>query len=142
MAGGKVLSKLNPAKKVVRHVQEKIEARSIAREEGLVVDNSPAFIAAKNEAIQRAYEAIGLQGEGYAKLRLTEQKAVDTGNLRNRVTHKVMNDGVYIGTNVEYASYVELGTSRMEERPYLRPAARDHTDEYKRMYEEALHGRR
>ena len=28
-----------------------------------------------------------------------------------------------VGTNVEYAVYVEFGTSRMEAQPYLRPAA-------------------
>lgn len=32
---------------------------------------------------------------------------------------------VYIvGTNVEYAAYVELGTSKMEAQPYLFPAAK------------------
>lgn len=34
-------------------------------------------------------------------------------------------DAVYIvGTNVEYAAYVELGTSRMQAQPYLFPAAK------------------
>jgi hypothetical protein len=28
-----------------------------------------------------------------------------------------------VGTNVEYAVYVEFGTSKMEAQPYLRPAA-------------------
>jgi hypothetical protein len=30
-----------------------------------------------------------------------------------------------VGTNVEYASYVEYGTYRMAAQPYLRPAARE-----------------
>jgi hypothetical protein len=29
-----------------------------------------------------------------------------------------------VGTNVEYAAYVEFGTSHQEAQPYLRPAAR------------------
>lgn len=29
-----------------------------------------------------------------------------------------------VGTNVEYAAYVEFGTSRMKAQPYLLPAAR------------------
>lgn len=34
-------------------------------------------------------------------------------------------DVVYVvGTNVEYAAYVEFGTSKMEAQPYLFPAAR------------------
>lgn len=30
---------------------------------------------------------------------------------------------VYVGTDVEYAAYVEFGTSKMAAQPYLRPAA-------------------
>jgi HK97 gp10 family phage protein len=30
---------------------------------------------------------------------------------------------VYVGTDVEYASYVEFGTQKMAANPYLRPAA-------------------
>lgn len=37
---------------------------------------------------------------------------------------------VVIGTNVEYAPYVELGTSRMKEIPFLKPAVQDHKKEY------------
>ena len=34
-------------------------------------------------------------------------------------------DVVYVvGTNVEYAAFVEFGTSKMKAQPYLRPAAR------------------
>jgi len=34
----------------------------------------------------------------------------DTGNLRNSITHEVENNQAAIGTNVEYAQYVEIGT--------------------------------
>ena len=37
---------------------------------------------------------------------------------------------VVIGTNVEYGPYVELGTSRSKEIPFLRPAVQDHKKEY------------
>ena len=37
---------------------------------------------------------------------------------------------VYIGTNVEYAPYIELGTSKMAPRPYLKPAVEQHIKEY------------
>lgn len=40
-------------------------------------------------------------------------------------------DKVYVGTNVEYASCVEFGTTRMRARPYLKPALMNHIDEYK-----------
>ena len=37
---------------------------------------------------------------------------------------------VYIGTNVEYAKYIEAGTSRSAARPFLKPAAEGHAEEY------------
>lgn len=49
--------------------------------------------------------------------------AVDTGRLRASITiNKLGAFDIEIGTNVEYASYVEEGTSKMPARPYLRPA--------------------
>lgn len=51
---------------------------------------------------------------------------VDTGRLRSSVTHATFReDGMlteHIGTDVEYAPYVELGTSKMPAQPFLRPA--------------------
>ena len=37
---------------------------------------------------------------------------------------------VIIGTNVEYAPYVETGTSRSKAIPFLKPAVQDHEGEY------------
>ena len=45
---------------------------------------------------------------------------------------------VYIGTNVEYAAYVEKGTLHMKAQPYLKPAITDHRDDYKRIIEDNL----
>lgn len=61
------------------------------------------------ESINRALEAIGLQAESYAKLELeNDPRRIDTGNLRNSITHNVQSEeqAVYVGTNVEYAVYV------------------------------------
>lgn len=52
--------------------------------------------------------------------------AVRTGLLRGSITWRPGIDAkspyVDVGTAVEYAPYVEMGTSRMEARPFLRPA--------------------
>ena len=40
---------------------------------------------------------------------------------------------VYIGSNVSYAPYQELGTRRMSAKPFLRPAVEEHRDEYRQI---------
>lgn len=94
-------------------------------------DNSEEVKSAMTSAIARALEKIGLVAEGYAK-RLCP---VDTGRLRNSITHTDDGEAEYIGTNVEYAPYVELGTSRTRAQPYLKPAVVNHSDEYKKIVE-------
>ena len=102
----------------------------------IIVDNTDAVLAGISSAISRGLEKIGLAAEGYAK----KLAPVDTGRLRNSVTHAVVDgeQAVYIGTNVEYARYVELGTSRHKEQPFLRPAATDHVDTYRAILEAEL----
>lgn len=94
-----------------------------------LTDNTKLIKNATDQQIEAALEAIGLKVEGYAKLICP----VDTGRLRNSITHVVKTNEktVYIGTNVEYAAAVECGTSRQRPQPYLKPAATQHTDEYK-----------
>lgn len=97
---------------------------------------------ALDRALASALEEVGLAAEGFAKKKLTENHSVDTGRLRNSVTHIIDmgEEAVYIGTNVEYAPYVELGTSHSKEKPYLRPAAQDHETEYRKIFEKHLGG--
>lgn len=101
-------------------------------------DNTGQVADGIGSAIGTALEEIGLLAENYA----AKKCPVDTGNLRASITHEVDAGGnaVYIGTNVEYAPYVELGTSRQEAQPFLRPAASEHGDQYRRMLEKALGG--
>lgn len=98
-----------------------------------LTDNTRLIKNATDQQIGAALEAIGLKVEGYAKLICP----VDTGRLRNSITHVVKTNEktVYIGTNVEYAAAVECGTSRQRPQPYLKPAATQHTDEYKTIAE-------
>lgn len=118
--------------------------------------NLKEVLKGSQEAIERAAEIIGGMAESYAK----ELCPVDTGNLRNSITHTTENNGhtVVIGSAVKYAPYIELGTGiyakgeshakkipwyykddkgkwhktyGMKPRPYLRPAIEKHKDEYK-----------
>lgn len=71
-------------------------------------DHSDEVLEALESACQRALEKCGLVAEGYAK----KLCPVDTGNLRNSITHTVSNGekAAYIGTNSKYAVYIECGT--------------------------------
>ena len=92
-------------------------------------DNTEEVSRGIRRAIDRALEEIGLAAEGYAK----RACPVDTGNLRNSITHAVegSEDAVYVGTNMEYAPYVEMGTRRTAAQPFLRPAATEHGSTYR-----------
>ena len=94
----------------------------------------------------RGLKKIGMRAVTYAK-RLCP---VDTGRLRNSITSYVSGDDVFIGSNVEYAKYVECGTGQqslvggnpllrgMKPRPFLRPAATEHGKEYGEILKEEV----
>lgn len=86
---------------------------------------------------------------------------VDTGRLRNSIIFATETDhgsgsspadasdyspksipergDVYVGTNVEYAQYLEFGTSKnMGPFPFLKSAVVDHLDEYKSLIESEM----
>lgn len=101
-------------------------------------DNREAIADAIDRALVAALEEVGLVAEGYAK----RACPVDTGRLRNSITH-IVDEGtrhVVIGTNVEYAPYVELGTRHQKPQPFLKPAANDHASTYKGIFRKHLGG--
>lgn len=128
----------------------------------VVVDNSDKVIKATNEQIAKALEMCGLLAEGYAKVSLTDQNAVDTGALRNSVTHQVWKDEMHVGTALEYGIYVEIGTGKyvpggrktpwvyvddegvehrtegMAPRPFIKPSIADHISDYKQVIKDEL----
>lgn len=145
-------------------------------------------------AVKRALEQCGGTAEGYAKALCP----TGDGILKNSITHapsiSEITDTVEIGTNIEYAPYVELGTGKYAEegghgggwwvyvkgggggggktshkrysqkeaarivailkskgldahmtegqrpQPFLRPALKDHMDEWKHIIEKELKG--
>lgn len=117
-----------------------------------LIDNSDEVRNALTEVLEKALTEIGIEAEAHAKEIITEKGAVDTGRLRNSITWAVGGESahaagysgtapkkdepcVYIGSNVEYAEWIENGTSRMKPRPFLRPAVEDFADEYKEIAE-------
>lgn len=126
----------------------------------IFVDNSKEFLAAFDKAFVKALERCGMQAEGYAK----DLAPVDTGNLRNSISHRVneREKAVYVGTDAEYAAYVELGTGKYAKggrkdpwvyqdtegkwhhtngqraQPYLKPAVADHKQTYYNIFKDEL----
>lgn len=129
-----------------------------------LTDNTELVKQATAAAIERGLEVVGIEVEGRAKLICQEKHIVDTGRLRNSITHATKtNPGkssytdnagnaydngaakgtpeektVYVGTNVEYAPYVEMGTVKMAARPFLRPAATENPEQLKKLFEAEL----
>lgn len=128
------------------------------------IDNSDEILNEFQSTAIRAQEKCGLIAENYAKRNLTENGSVDTGKLRNSISHEVDDSGqaVYVGTNVEYAPYVELGTGKYTQggrptpwvyqdangnwhwtqgnpaQPFLKPAVADHAQTYRNIIEDEL----
>lgn len=125
-----------------------------------IQDNSKEVSAAIKAALLRGLEKCGLVAEGYAK----KLCPVDTGNLRNSITHMVdeQEPAEIIGTNSDYGAYVELGTGKYypggrptpwvyqdakgnwhrtsgsKAQPFLKPAAAEHADQYREILKKEL----
>ena len=110
-------------------------------------DNIDPVMQKTNDSINSALEMIGIEAEKFAKALCPVGTPESTGiagymggTLRNSIAHQVVmqETAVYVGTNVEYAPYVELGTSKMAKRPYLKPAIEDHIEHYKQIISDQL----
>lgn len=134
-----------------------------------IVDNSDKVLKELAVKKLRALTIIGKNAEKYAKAlcpvgtpESTGKKGYRGGTLRNSITSEATDEEVIIGSNVEYAPFVELGTGPFYEappaweeaapyqkkgdgaahyvhpRPYLRPAIEEHISEYQSIVEQEL----
>lgn len=123
-----------------------------------IINNSDEILALFEAATEEALERCGEQAESYAVDLCPEQ----TGNLKNSISHMVREDSAYVGTNVEYGPYVELGTGKFygggrqdpwvyrddegnfhttsgqPAKPYLKPAVADHKGTYQNIIRSAM----
>lgn len=135
-----------------------------------ITDNSKLVLKALESKMDIICEALGLEAAGNAideinKLVYDQPQSPNytrTGRLKNSIAWatnsgdgapgKPMEPGdstpqgkpkegeVYIGTNVEYAVYVEAGSSSngMAGRPFLKNAIANYGDDYKKIIEDGL----
>lgn len=130
-------------------------------------DHSAELNKKLEAAIKRALTIIGGTAETAAK----ERCPADTGLLRNSITYALGGEAphiteytdknreqrgrytgtapkddkgeysVYIGTNVQYAPYQELGTVKMPNgNPFIRPAIESNTQAFKQIIQGELSG--
>ena len=144
-----------------------------------LIDNSAEILRILFDSGQKGLEKIGIKAENYAK-KLVPVGTVESvggwakknkngkrtyrgGTLKRSITHRVDGDELIVGSNVEYAPYVELGTgpnfrpppewidftsergkgvgkAYVKPRPFLRPAFEDHRKEYQDIMERELRG--
>ena len=146
-----------------------------------VQDNSGEILRAFNAQLDVVLDVLGLQAENHAKQIISDFVAygndgfialpvgyhekdtsrVDTGQLRNSVTHAVHGTDVYIGSNLQHAVWNEIGTGIYASQPggrqspwayqgrdgkwhmtrglfpihFMKRAASNYTDEYKKIIE-------
>lgn len=120
------------------------------------------------EALELALEECGAEAERYAKMKCPTDTGLLKNSITYAVHGKTPNIetytakkkkkgedevrsgqyngavpddelAVYIGTNVEYGPYVEMGSSRRKDaKPFIRPALENHIDKYQRIIKKHL----
>ena len=130
-----------------------------------MIDNKDAVMDEVKEKVASWLEAIGEDAATTAANVLTETGTIDTGRLKNSISSAIdpEEQAVYIGTNVEYALWHEVGTGKFAEsggreggwwfkgkdgewhktygvpaKHYLQFGVTAHQEEYKEMLERAL----
>ena len=121
----------------------------------IIKNNVKEILASmKGDRLGRAVMAGGFIVEGAAKISMSatshsgrmygkhrasapgETPAVDIGNLVNSINTELASTSdteawANVGTNVEYAEPLEMGTSKMAARPFLRPAFDNNLEQVK-----------
>lgn len=131
-------------------------------------DNTEEVLNALEAAIKRGNEAIGMTAERHAKKKcpvdtgrlrnsITYALAGEETHVKSYKANKKKagekerktytyegtaegkkGSGVYIGTNVEYAVFVENGSKGRTASHFLQDSAENHSDEYKRLMEDIM----
>lgn len=147
-----------------------------------IIDHSQQAIAEIEKIEAIALKVIAKQAESYAKLNVTDasregidltqygeydNSRVDRGQLRNSITGIVKDGAAYIGSNIPYSVYHELGTGIYASQPggrqtpwlyynrklgtymqtkglyplhFLKNAAANHLDEYEKIFKDVFGG--
>ena len=92
-------------------------------------DKLPELEGASAQQIKRGLTGVGSEAEGKAK----NECPVATGRLKNSITFEVADKELHLGTNVEYAVYVEMNDTASHKNGkahFLRDALANNTDRW------------
>ena len=134
----------------------------------IVENNIESVLSELTDKTELILTKIGIKIEKFAKAlcpvgtpESTGKKHYMGGTLRNSITFEVSGEDLQVGSNVEYAPYVELGTGPyfqtppeweqftsdrgsgeghgyVKPRPFLKPAIESHVSEYKKIIKNGL----
>lgn len=114
-----------------------------------------------DDAVAAALERVGSAAEGFA----ADLAPVDSGLLRQKMTHIVDDNSVTVGSPLEYAAYVEFGTGKyasggrntpwvykddkgnwhythgQRAQPFLKPALQNNIKTYQAIIKDELGGK-
>lgn len=119
----------------------------------------PEVQKATEEQIAAALEAVGQAAETFVAAKAPTNKKTHGSQLKQSITHTVIGNTAYIGTDQSYAVYVEFGTGKYAEggkgrptpwvykddrgewhrtsgsraQPFMRPGINDHIEDFKRV---------
>lgn len=98
-----------------------------------ITDNSKKFLSASKVAKEKALTQIGMKWQS----NVTPLVPVDTGRLRASMAYDVQasNNQVVVGSDVEYAVYVNNGTSKKTAHNLMEKSTTGKIDDYKQIVE-------
>lgn len=99
-----------------------------------MTDNIDEVLEALAEKKQTSLEEVGQIAVNDAR----NNTPVDTGNLRNSMMYSIDNGAVAVGSNVDYAVYVEEGTRKQKAHHMVRNAMQDNISEFRTLIEQNM----
>lgn len=120
-----------------------------------ITDNTAEFKAGFERGIKAGLEAVGQQAERDVKELTPTGESYEGhtgGTLKNKITHEVRGESVFVGSPTKYSPYVELGhhqkpgryvprlgkrlkKSWVDPRPFLKPGIMSGLGQYKELLE-------
>jgi len=105
-----------------------------------ITDNSSKVLSQLESNIGTALTMIGSKWQEIVTMEITNFPAVDTGRMRSSMTFRpnIAAKEVVVGTNVEYAIFVTMGTWKMKKRPFMQNSILNYKADYQEIVASVL----